>query len=393
MGKTGDKTVSKRIVLFVPGFDPNPSRRYRELFRKEAPKQAQISDYDVEMMGMPGQPGAWRTQADHDGLKTETRFEVLNWADIVRDNMRGGLIGAYIALLRAFWVFASTGAMFRLMRLRKGPIIAGFYPVFILISALVLAIGLGAAVGSTIAAQSLWAGWAVGLGVGLLVLKVLQWSDNRHFALYLMHDLAFASSARGAWPSELSGRIDAFGERISAAVGEGADEVLVVGHSSGTQIAVSALSRALKYHQGVPVSLLTLGQTIPMQSCLPDAEGLRADLLHLSTSNDVTWVDVSAPGDGVSFALCDPVAVSGLTPLHKRGPLVLSAAFRETLSEAARKALRWRFFRTHIQYLCAFDQPRGYDYFAITTGPSTLADRYLGRAPSPSRIETPARAA
>jgi hypothetical protein len=100
-------------------------------------------------------------------------------------------------------------------------------------------------------------------------------------------------------------------------------------------------------------------------------------------------VDVSAPGDGCSFALCDPVAVSGVSGPDKKWPLVLSAAFTQTLSPERWKALRWRFFRLHFQYLCAFDRPGTYDYFRITAGPLTLAERFKDRAPSNSRIETP----
>ena len=99
-------------------------------------------------------------------------------------------------------------------------------------------------------------------------------------------------------------------------------------------------------------------------------------------------MDVTAPGDGCAFALCDPVAVSGVAPAAgKRWPLVISAAFTQTLSPARWKDLRWRFFRLHFQYLCAFDRPGTYDYFRITAGPRTLAGRFAGRAPSKSRID------
>jgi hypothetical protein len=65
---------------------------------------------------------------------------------------------------------------------------------------------------------------------------------------------------------------------------------------------------------------------------------------------------------------------------------VISAAFSQTLSPARWKALRWRFFRLHFQYLCAFDRPGDYDYFQITAGALTLGQRFAGRAPSRSRI-------
>jgi hypothetical protein len=124
-----------------------------------------------------------------------------------------------------------------------------------------------------------------------------------------------------------------------------------------------------------------------MVSFLPRAERLRADLAFLSAQDDFTWVDVSAPGDGCAFALCDPVTVSGVAPPDKRWPLVFSAAFTQTLSPARWQELRWRFFRLHFQYLCAFDRPRDYDYFRITAGPLLLADRYRNRKPSSSRID------
>ena len=121
------------------------------------------------------------------------------------------------------------------------------------------------------------------------------------------------------------------------------------------------------------------------------AHRLRADLAYLAASDALTWVDVTAPGDGCSFALCDPVAVSGVAPKDKRWPLVISAAFSQTLRPATWAALRWRLFEAHFQYLNSFDNLPGrtddYDYFRITAGPRTLAARFAGRAPSPARIE------
>ena len=126
-----------------------------------------------------------------------------------------------------------------------------------------------------------------------------------------------------------------------------------------------------------------------MVSFLPGAHRLRGALQYLSDQDAVVWVDVTAPGDGCAFALCDPVAVSGVAPEGKRWPLVFSAAFSQSLSPARWKALRWRFFRLHFQYLCAFDAPKDYDYFRITAGPLTLGARYANRAPSKSRIVRP----
>jgi acetyl esterase/lipase len=182
-----------------------------------------------------------------------------------------------------------------------------------------------------------------------------------------------------------------FADLIADALQEPVEEVLIVGHSSGAHLAVSVLADLLRDRRvpakGPALAFLSLGQVVPMVSFLPDAQRLRRDLQYLSETEALCWVDVTAPGDGCAFALCDPVSVSGVARTGKRWPLVLSAAFTQTLSPARWKALRWRFFRLHFQYLCAFDRPDHYDYFAITAGPQRLADRYHGRAASKSRID------
>lgn len=184
-----------------------------------------------------------------------------------------------------------------------------------------------------------------------------------------------------------------FGATIRQALETDVDEVLVVGHSSGAILAISVLSDLIRAGLPAghpPLGFLSLGQMVPMLSFLPDATRLRADLNYLCQREEVTWIDVTAPGDGCCFALCDPVAVTGVAPATgKRWPLVISCAFSQTLSPAKWKAMRWRWFDLHFQYLCAFDRPGDYDYFRITAGPLTLADRFRDRAPSKSRIERP----
>jgi hypothetical protein len=205
-----------------------------------------------------------------------------------------------------------------------------------------------------------------------------------------MHDYAYSAQSNGANPPELEARMAEFTAEIAAALTEDVDEVLVVGHSSGAHLGVSILAALIRQghvpEDGPVLSFLSLGQVVPMVSFLRGADRLRADLHYLSARDELTWVDVTAPGDGCAFALCDPVAVSGVAPENQRWPLVLSAAFTQTLSPERWKALRWRFFRLHFQYLCAFDRPGDYDYFRITAGPMTLGERYADRAPSPSRI-------
>ncbi|MDU9006811.1 hypothetical protein [Sedimentitalea todarodis] len=402
MSSDPEQRVYRRRVFYVPGYDPIHPRRYRELYRKESARQAEISGYEIALRPAPGDgPFGWHIDATIDGATVKTQFNVLVWSDLVRDSMAGSILATYGHLLRTAWTYITTGALWRLMQLRKGPVIAALYPVAFLLLQLLLAGATGWAVGHAVQKISTWfdlGSWAfdlAALGLGAVAAwGVLRWfraRDGRFYAYYLMHDYAYSAQANGAYPPPLEARIAEFTDLLAEAVQGDVDEILLVAHSSGVHLGVSLLTDLLcagRLPEGGPaLGFLSLGQVVPMQSFLPDAHRLRADLHDLSQRQEITWVDVTAPGDGCAFALCDPVAVSGVAPAAKRWPLVLSAAFSKTLSPDRWNALRWRFFRLHFQYLCAFDHPRDYDYFRITAGPLTLAERYCGRQASPSRID------
>lgn len=396
------RRVRRRRVFYIPGYDPIHPRRYRELYRKESAAQAAISGYDIALKPKQTKgPYGWHITSTQDKEQVDTDIEVLVWSDIVRDSMATSIPGTYLQLVRTAATYIGSGALWRLMKLRKGPVIAALYPVGMLLLQLLLAVLLARlaydlgqilAVTEALTLPVRALGFLIAAAVLVVVLRWFRARDNKLFVYYLMHDYAYSAASNGADPPELEARMSEFATQIRAALEAGdADEVLVVGHSSGAHVGVSVLSDIIR--DGLPkdapvLSFLSLGQVVPMVSFLPDAHRLRADLAFLSQRDEITWVDVSAPGDGCAFALCDPVSVSGVAREGKRWPLVFSAAFTQTLSPDRWAELRWRFFRLHFQYLCAFDQVGDYDYFRITAGPRTLGDRYEGRQPSKSRIET-----
>lgn len=394
MTKTGP--VESRRVFYIPGYDPFPPRRYRELYRIEGEDQAEMSGYELDLSGRTGGKNyGWNVQARIEGADVRNEFEVLVWSDIVRDSMEAGIAGTYWQMLKTAWLYISSGALRRLMWLRKGPVIAALYPVGMLIVQALLAVALAGIVGGQLSSLiHPVLGWIVALPIIVLMLRWFRSLDGKLYAYYLMHDFAFSAQHRGAYPPALEDRMETFRHQIAAALASDVDEVLVVGHSSGAHLAVSILADLIREGRvtgtGPALSLLTLGQVIPMVSFLPDAKRLRGDLRALSQSDSLTWVDVTAPGDGCSFALCDPVAVTGVATGQQKWPLVLSAAFSQTLSNTRWQELRWRFFRLHFQYLCAFDEGGDYDYFRITAGPMTLAKRFAERQPSKSRIDVAA---
>ena len=402
-------TVDKRRVFYIPGYDPIHPRRYRELYRKEGADQAKISGYKIDLSPKQGpktrgERYGWHVTGAMDGMRTKADFDVLVWSDIVKTSMDLNIPQTYLVLARTAWTYIASGALRRLMWLRKGPVIAALYPIGMLLLQLLIAALVAWFVGANVAkgvkvlvdwpliARML--GWGAALPLIVVILRWFRKIDNKLFAYYLMHDYAYSARSKGENPPELEARMAEFGNEIADALNSDVDEVLVVGHSSGAHIGVSVLADLIRAgrvdEDGPELAFLTLGQVVPMVSFLPRAYRLRADLKYLSLREELTWIDVTAPGDGCAFALCDPVAVSGMASEDKRWPLVISAAFTQTLSPNRWAELRWKFFRLHFQYMCAFDRPGDYDYFKITAGPETLQSRYKDRTPSKSRIDVAA---
>lgn len=384
--------MRKRKVFYIPGYDPMLPRRYRELYRAEGAAQAEISGYTLDIKGVTGgDTYSWNAIADINGQRTKSEIAFLLWSDIVQASMNRSIPATFLLLLKLVWIYVGSGALFRLMRLRKGPVIAALYPIFMLPFQLLVSIVFGGIIAKIIALFApLWLGVGAAIAVIILLMRWFRKIDNKLFAYYLLHDYAFSAQFSGANPPQLEARMQEFADQINAALLSDVDEVLVIGHSSGAHLGVMVLADMLRRNppdpDGPELGFLTLGHVVPMLSFLPKANRLRADLHFLSRRKDLTWIDVTAPGDGCTFALCDPVSVSGAgAEDEKLWPLVISAAFTQSLSKARYDSMKWRFFRLHFQYLCAFDRPKDYDYFQITAGPISLADRYRDRVASPSR--------
>ena len=156
--------MRRRRVLYIPGFDPVPPRRYRELYRAEAAAQAAVSGHEITVRSAARTDRfGWGVTARIEGAAVEAEVTVLTWSDIVRDSMDRGILATYAQLLRTVAVYVGTGALFRLMRLRKGPVIAAFYPVGVLLAQLALALAGGAGLGHALGMLHPWppgAGWS-----------------------------------------------------------------------------------------------------------------------------------------------------------------------------------------------------------------------------------------
>jgi hypothetical protein len=78
-----------------------------------------------------------------------------------------GIGATYAALVRTAWTYLSSGALFRLMRLRKGPVIAALFPVMVLLTQFAVALALGGLAAVAVnGGLGLALSWGAGAGVG-----------------------------------------------------------------------------------------------------------------------------------------------------------------------------------------------------------------------------------
>lgn len=230
------QNVFRRRVFYIPGFDPFPPRRYRELYRTESQEQARIFDYTIAQEPLHTADNfGWRVNSTIEGRDTVSDITVLTWSDLVKSSMDRGVVWTYLSLFKTAWIYIASGALHDVMKLRKGPVIAALYPVGFLIAQLCFAILCAAVLSSVL--------WPVHPVLGIVswgitwpILALFQKYDGKIFAHYLMQDYAHTARHRGAYDPELSNRLDAFGQSIEQALSQGYDEVLVVCHSSGAHL-------------------------------------------------------------------------------------------------------------------------------------------------------------
>ena len=381
------RPVRKRCVFYLSGFDPKGSAFYHALYRDQAAAQAAVSGLEVTV-GLRQKTthgnAFWDVNAHSVGVAVETHYEFLRWDDIVRQYWPRSKARLLKDLVSTTWLNLRTGALWRMFKLAWPPALAVFFP-FLLLCALIVGVPLLAtlAVWITPGSWGTWAGWLAALITVTCWLAIMQRLEQKFNMTWLLRSYAFtAKQANGTVP-HLYARLEQHAQTLLTRIQSGVDdEVLIVGHSSGSIMAAIVLANAVRCDpqfatHGSTVSFLTLGHCMPLLSSLPIAAEFRDDLKCLASAKDIDWIDFSAPTDGCCFALVNPL--SGFqegSDSIKGTPKLLSPKFAEMFNPTDYAAIRSDRFRCHFQYLMASKKVVPFDYFAITAGHKTLTNRF-----------------
>ncbi|QAU33575.1 hypothetical protein [Janthinobacterium sp. 17J80-10] len=383
--------VNKRHVLYFSGFDPRGPAHYRRLYRAEAAKQAVLNGMTIDFSKSEKTStlaSGWKMQTQCEGRTVETTYEFMRWEDVISHHWPRNDLILMARYLRALRHYLTSGVLWKIRKESIWMFIAAVYPAFLMLA--VLGLGVGAVIGIDWLAQAAslprWLGIAAGLIAFGLVIQGGRLIERLSNSFWLARSMAFhTQQALGATP-DLDARLDEFAHYLADLVRDSeANEVLLVGHSSGAIIAAAVLGRALQRYPKLTahrprISLMTLGQCIPILSLFPQAKSFHAELAAIAHADRLDWIDFTAPTDLACFVFLDTVALAGIRRDNMEPrPKLLSARFVTLFSAESYARIRRSWYRNHFQYLMAGEKAGEYDYFAITAGPLSLAERYRAK--------------
>jgi len=383
--------VTNRHVIYVQGYDPRGLAQYYRMFRTELRKFEKLyqlaTKIDRPQNISDGEIASWtiETKAQEDSWQTRTTYDFLRFEDFIQRDLALPIwhiisytIWIYLRLIVHGTVFRFMKANWRFLTFITFPHIVFWLEVACLailshfVRKGLQAIGVPSPFDFPAAAAFFFAGlWAV-----------LKYTEKRTYLLYLMCDTIwtweFSHRERPEWDE----RLDRFAQHLcDVARGSDAQEIVLVGHSSGSFLGTEIMARALKLDpllgkHGARVVLLTLGGNYPIVGFHRAAGDFREHLCELAIEPSIEWIECQARKDVMNFFDLDPIASHGIElGRARRNPTIVPIRFREMIRPEHYNLFRWQFFRVHFQFVMANEVPHAYEFFMIVCGPVPLHER------------------
>jgi pimeloyl-ACP methyl ester carboxylesterase len=381
--------VQHRHIIYVQGYDPRGLAQYYRMFRTELRKFGRLYQLSAtisrpEVAG-DGETASWTIETQAADWQTRTAYDFLRWEDLIQRDLAAPVWGTVFHAIWIYWrlVFSGTIARFWRAHWRFATFIT--YPHLMLLAEALCVAGL--AFGFAKGLQALGVpplfGLAAAAALFVAVLgTILKYTENLTYLLYLLSDTIwtweFSHRERPEWDE----RIDRFAQYlIDVARKTDAEEIVVVGHSSGSFLGAEILARALKLdpnlgRHGPRVVLLTIGGNFPIVGFHAASQDFRDHLRLLAIEPSIDWIDCQSRKDVMNFYPFDPIAGHGIdVGASRRNPTIVPVRFREIIKPEHYNLFRWKFFRVHFQFVMANELPHAYDFFMIVCGPIPLNER------------------
>lgn len=376
--KKSREPIKSRRVYYISGFDPRGAAYYHRLYKDEAEKQGANIGVSMEVGSrskLAPHLHSWCIRSTWHQHTINTDYRFLSWDDIVRQNWETNIFRLLANMLMGYAGYASCGAFGRIRASHRGPFFGMLYPIAFLALIAILSLLVGGALAVTGISLGLHA--ATSCALGLIAATACGWMGlkqaDRLGVLWLLRTGLAVITWGESMPESLSQRIIEFSELIKRDQEEAAcDEVILVGHSVGSILAVSVLARMLENsteNQTRNLILVTLGQCIPLLSLVPNAAAFRQDLKSLAEHPSVPWLDMAARADPLCFSQISPAEALDIDSSAVKWPRMHVVRPFRMFSPEKYKTLRRNKLRLHFQYLMSSELQTDYDYFLMTAGP------------------------
>jgi pimeloyl-ACP methyl ester carboxylesterase len=381
--------VQHRHIIYVQGYDPRGLAQYYRMFRTELRKFSRLYQLATTISrpqsSPDGETGSWTIETKAGDWQTRTSYDFLRWEDLIQRDLAAPIWGTVFQAMWIYWrlVFGGTIARFWKAHWRFATFIT--YPHLMLLIEALCAAGLAYAFEKGLEALGTPVPYAIAAAAALFVATLgtmLKYTENRTYLLYLLSDTIwtweFSHRRRPDWDQ----RIDRFAQYLASVARESdAEEIVVVGHSSGSFLGAEILARALKLdpalgQHGPRIVLLTIGGNLPIVGFHAVSQDFRDHLRLLAIEPSIDWIDCQSRKDVMNFYPFDPVAGHGIdVGAARRNPKIVPVRFREIIRPEHYNLFRWKFFRVHFQFVMANERPHAYDFFMIVCGPIPLRER------------------
>jgi len=381
--------VQNRHIIYVQGYDPRGLAQYYRMFRTELRKFGRLYQVAATISrphsSSDGEIASWSIETKGENWHTRTTYDFLRFEDFIQNDLAAPIWRIVLEAVWIYWrlMFRGTIARFWRANWRFATFITWPHIILLLEAVGAAAIAFVFSKGlAALGAPSPLSFLAAAAIFFALLWGALRYFENQTYVLYLLCDTIwtwqFAHRDRPEWDQ----RIDRFAQYLTDVVhSSNADEIVIVGHSSGSFLAAEILARALKRdpslgRAGPRLMLLTLGGNFPIVGFHKAASDFRTHLAELAVAPQVDWIDCQARKDVMNFFLFDPITAHGIElGDSRRNPTIVRVRFREIIKPEHYNVFRWQFFRVHFQFVMANERPHAYDFFMIVCGPVPLRER------------------
>jgi len=381
--------VKHRHIIYIQGYDPRGLAQYYRMFRTELRKFGRLYQLSATIsrpkVAADDEIASWTIETKADDWQTHTNYDFLQFEDFIQRDLASPIWHTVFHAAWIYWrlVFNGTMARFTKANWRFATFIT--YPHFVLLLEALGAAGIAFVFEKGLNAIGIPDLFSIAAATAIfvaLVGTVLKYTENSTYVLYLLSDWIWTWEFSRRQRPEWDERIDRFAQHlVEVARSSEADEIVIVGHSSGSFLGTELLARALKLdpalgRHGPRIVLLTIGGNFPIIGFHTAAQDFRDHLRQLAVEPSIDWIDCQARKDVMNFYQFDPIKSHGIdVGSAGRNPIIVPVRFRDIVKPDHYESFRWQFFRVHFQFVMANERPNAYDFFMIVCGPVPLSER------------------